>query len=286
MSLPLESQRPTGKSHPSVEISPAMDTAFGRLGDIWSWRFLIWTLTVRDVKLRYKQTILGVGIVIVRPLVTAMIMAFVLGGIANLSSEKVPLFLFGLIGSVIWFHFSHAMSNSSLSLMKESEILTKVYVPHFVPVFSATLSSYVDFLVSFAVLLAYLAVSGHAPAWTIVVAPLIAVLTPISVLSYSLFLAPLVGLFRDFREIGNIILQFLLFLTPVYYPFDKVPALAQPFLSLNPALWLIEVFRAAVVGHFTTDPLWIAISFASSLVCCLFGLLFFRLLDRVMIDFL
>jgi lipopolysaccharide transport system permease protein len=276
----------TSPADDRIDISPATDTTFGGWQELWRWRFLVVVLTVRDVKLRYKQTVLGFGVVIVRPFVSAMIMAFVLGQVANLSTGDIPLFVFGFIGSTLWFYFNHSLTASAQSLLKESDILTKVHVPHFIPVLASTLSSYVDFLVSFAVLVAYLLLSGFAPAWTILLSPFVAALTPAAVLAFSLFLAPLIGLFRDFREIGNIILQFLLFLSPVYYPFSKVPEYVQPLLALNPALWIIELFRASVLGTLTTDPFWLGLSFASCLVCCVTGILFFRVLDRVMIDFL
>lgn len=270
----------------AVEITSATDTAFGSLRTLWNWRFLAWALTVRDVKLRYKQTVLSFGIVILRPLLSAVIMAFVLGSVANLSTGEIPIFVFGFVGSIIWFYFNYALSNSAMSLLKESDTISKIQIPHFIPLLSGTLSTYVDFLVGFAVLVLYLFVSDFSPSWTIVFAPFIALATPITVLAYSLFLAPLTGLFRDFRELTNLILQFLLFLTPVYYPFDKVPALLQPVLALNPALWMIELFRASVLGQMTCSPSWLWISLGSTLVCCAIGIRFFRALDRVLIDFL
>ena len=273
-------------SDDAVDITSATDTAFGSFRTLWNWRFLTWALTVRDVKLRYKQTVLSFGIVILRPLLSAVIMAFVLGSVANLSTGDIPIFVFGFVGSIIWFYFNYALSNSAMALLKESDTISKVHVPHFIPVLAGTFSTYVDFMVSFIVLVVYLLVSGFTPGWTIVLAPFIALATPLTVLAYSLFLAPLTGLFRDFRELTNLILQFLLFLTPVYYPFDKVPALFQPVLALNPALWVIELFRASVLGQMTCDPFWIWVSLGSTLVSCVIGIRFFRALDRVLIDFL
>ncbi len=176
--------------------------------------------------------------------------------------------------------------NSALSLLKESDILTKVRFPHVIPVVASTLPSYVDFLVSFLVLVLYLVISGFSPSWTILLAPLVAGLVPLSVLAFSLFLAPLIALFRDFREIANFILQFLLFLTPVYYPFSKVPDVLKPILALNPVLWTIELFRWSVLGRLMTEPLWLGLSFASCAVLCGVSIWFFRFLDRAIIDFI
>jgi lipopolysaccharide transport system permease protein len=269
-----------------VEINASTDTAFGQIGDLLKWRFLVSALTVRDVKLRYKQTVLGFGVVILRPLLSALIMAFVLGHVANLATGEIPLFVFGFVGSILWFYFNHALLNSAMSLLKEGEIITKVHFPHFIPIFASILPAYVDFVVSFSVLVVYLFISGFIPGWTILLAPFIACLVPLPVLSFSLFLAPLIGLFRDFREIANIITQFLVFLTPIYYPFSKVPDVVQPILALNPILWVIEIFRWSVLGHWTAAPCWIAVSFASCVALIAVGLFFFRSLDRAIVDFI
>lgn len=269
-----------------VEISSSTDTAFGQTRDLLKWRFLVAALAIRDVKLRYKQTVLGFEIVIMRPFLSALIMAFVLGQVANLATGDIPLFVFGFVGSILWFYFNYALLNSAMSLLKEGDIITKVHFPHFIPVFASILPAYVDFLVSFAVLIVYLFISGFVPGWTIFLAPVVACLVLLPVLAFSLFLAPLIGLFRDFREIATIITQFLVFLTPIYYPFSKVPALAQPVLALNPVLWVVEIFRWSVLGQFTADPLWILTSFASCVALIAAGLFVFRSLDRAIVDFI
>ncbi len=98
----------------TVEITPASDTTFGGARELWRWRFLVAVLIVRDVKLRYKQTVLGFGVIILRPLLSALIMAFVLGKIANLSTGDIPLFVFGFIGSTLWFYYSQMLLNSAI----------------------------------------------------------------------------------------------------------------------------------------------------------------------------
>ena len=256
------------------------------LREVWSYRELLYFLTWRDILVRYKQAVLGVAWAILQPLLTMIVFTVIFNKILGIQSpaSDLPYAVFSFAGLLPWQFFAGALSRSSGSLVGNANLLTKVYFPRLVIPFSAVLAGLVDLGVSFLVLIGLMGAYGIAPTWHVVFLPLFILLALATALAVSLWLSALNVLYRDVQYVIPFLVQLWMFLSPVIYPIDKIPAgpLRIAF-ALNPMTGVIGGFRWALLGQqFPGGYMWI--STAVVVVLLFGGLFYFKRIERVFAD--
>lgn len=290
MSTPLvtpTADRRTAKP-PLVTIEPLRGWAPLGLRELWNSRELIYFFVWRDVKIRYKQTILGAAWAVLQPLLTMVVFSVIFGHLAGLPSDGTPYPIFTYTALLPWQLFAYALSQTAVSLVSHQQLLKKVYFPRLVIPFSAVLCWLVDFSIGFVVLLALMFYYGIAPTFAILTVPLFVMLAMAAALAVGLWLATLNVQYRDVRYAIPFLIQFWLFITPVAYSssliLDRVPGYGRFLYGLNPMAGVVEGFRWALLGKSgAVGPL----IFVSALVVVgllLSGLIYFRRMEGTFSD--
>jgi len=266
-----------------VVIEPSHGWRALDLRELWRYRELAYFLALRDVKVRYKQTALGVAWVVLQPLLATGIFSIVFGS-RGMATDGVPYPLFVISGLVPWFYFANATAGASGSVVGNAQLISKVYFPRLAIPLAAVLANLVDLAIGLALLLILLVVFGWAIAPTLLALPALIVLTIVTALSVSVWLAALDVQYRDVRYAVPFLLQVWLFATPVIYATADVPERFQPLLSLNPMTGIIEAFRWSLLG--TGEPPLAALAISTVIVVVLLatGLLYFRRMERTFAD--
>jgi lipopolysaccharide transport system permease protein len=248
-------------------------------------RELLYYFVWRDVKIRYKQTVLGVAWAVLQPLFTMLVFTLVFGRMANMASmtRGTPYPVFVFTGLIFWTYFSNSVTNAGMSLITQQHLLTKVYFPRlFIPI-SCIGANLVDLAVSLTIFAVLMGFYGVTPSWqTPALVPLIGLIT-MATIGLGCACAALTVLYRDVRYIVAFAMQILMYVSPVIFPPELLPARFHPILAINPMFGLIDGCRSAVLG---TDwhPLTLAISTASSMALFAFGLFYFRRTERRFAD--
>jgi lipopolysaccharide transport system permease protein len=250
--------------------------------ELWRFRELLVTLALRDIRVRYKQTILGAAWAVIQPL-AQMIVFTAFFAAHGFSTEGSPPAVFYFAGLLPWQLFASALSNSSNSLVANRNLITKVYFPRLVMPLAGIASSLVDFSISFAVLLAIMAWNRVLPSANIVFLPLFLCLGVASALALGLWLSALNVEFRDVQYVIPFLIQFWLFITPVIYPSSSISGRKRILLGLNPMSGVVEGFRWCLLGH-PVPGRTLALSVLSIAVLLLSGLFFFRRMERTFAD--
>lgn len=241
--------------------------------------FLVW----RDVKIRYKQTVLGAAWAVLQPLFTMVIFTVIFGRFAGIPSEGVPYGLFVFAGLVPWTFFASGVAQAGQSLISQQQLLTKIYFPRlFVPTASVAVAT-VDMLISLAMFSALLAFYRFAPNWGVLLLPPLILVTALATLGLGYIMAALTVLYRDFRYVLAFMLQVLMYLSPVIYPLSMLPRRYHGVLALNPMCGLIVAFRWAILGT-PLEPMALAVSTVTSLALFVVGLFYFRRIERHFAD--
>lgn len=251
--------------------------------ELWRFRDLLLTLSGRDLKLRYKQTILGVAWVVLQPLLAAGIFSFVFGSVANLHSP-VPYFLFSFAGLLGWNLFSGSVSRASTSMTGNANLVSKVYFPRVLLPLSATSSALVDFVVA-AGMMAILMMAYHVrPGIELLLVPLWIILLLMFAAGVGLLAAGLTVSYRDVGYVLPVLLQSLLYASPVAYSSDNVPAKFRTLFLANPLAPLLDGFRWSLLGH-GRPPGW-SVAYGASVAVILFlvGVGSFRRMERKFAD--
>ncbi len=256
------------------------------LAELWRFRELLWHLTLRDVKIRYKQTILGVGWSVAQPLATMLVFAVFIGWMGKVAEGVEDYTLFVLAGVLPWTFFANSVTTAANSLVVNEKLVTKTYFPRVLLPASCVGAALFDFLVGAVLLAVWVAVAGPAPTWRLVLAPAAVVLLALTALGVGSLLSALIAAQRDFRHLLSFGMQLWMFATPsIYLPAEKAPVgpAVRGWLAVNPAEGLVRNFRAAVLG---TPPDWpaLALSAAVGLVLLAFGLWYFRRVERTLAD--
>ena len=236
-------------AEPLIRIRPGRSWLAVDIRDLWSYRELLYFLTWRDLKVRYKQTSLGVAWAIIQPLFTMLIFTIFFGRLAKVPSDGVPYPIFVFAGVLLWTFFSNAVTTSANSLVSNSNLLTKVYFPRLLVPAAAVVAGLVDLLVAFAVLVGLMIYYKVAVTWTILLLPLPILLTTVLALATGTWLAALNVKYRDIRFAVPFVIQLWMFVSPIIYPTDFVPQKWRWLLALNPLTGSIEGFRTALFGH-------------------------------------
>jgi lipopolysaccharide transport system permease protein len=258
---------------------------FVDLGELWRYRELLFFLIWRDVKVRYKQTVLGAAWAILQPLATMVVFSLFFGRLAEMPAGDVPYPLFAFAGLLPWTFFSNAISQAGVSVVGNQNLVTKVYFPRlFIPL-GAIGAGVVDFVIAFGMLIVLMLWYGVMPGWSMLLAPFLTAGLVAATLGVGVFLSALTVAYRDFRYVVPFGVQLWLFATPCIYM--RTDALLSPrwnaVLPLNPAFGLIANFRAAVLGE-PLDMYSLSVSLAVSAVLLLGGCLYFRRVERSFAD--
>ena len=218
------------------------------LRDIWKHRELLFFLVWRDVKVRYKQTAMGVLWAILQPILTTLIFTILFSRFAEPETAGVPYPLFALSGLLIWFFVNAAINRAAWSLVSNRNMVTKVYFPRLLIVFAAALAGLVDLLLSLVILIGLLIYYATGFTWQIALAPFFILLTLILATACGTFFAALNVRYRDVRFLLPFLLQIWMFVSPVFYPSSLVTERWRPFFELNPLTGLIDGFRSSILG--------------------------------------
>jgi lipopolysaccharide transport system permease protein len=254
------------------------------LGAIWQRRELLYFLVWRDVKVRYKQTVIGAAWAVLSPLVTVLIFAIVFGGLAQIPSDGLPYIVFAFAGFLPWTYFAQALGRSSTSLVGNAHLITKVYFPRLMIPLAAVTTPAVDaglsLLSVFGLMLWYRVV----PTWNLLALPLFLLLAASVALAVALWLAPLNVRYRDVNHTIPFLVQAWMYASPVVYPLSLVPDRWRLVYSLNPMVGVIEGFRWSLIGSGQPNFAAIGVSVAVTIPLLLGGVVFFRRMERAFAD--
>ena len=270
---------------PVTVIRPTRGWAALNMGDLWRYRDLLLILAGRDVKLRYKQTLLGVTWVILQPLLTALIFTVIFGNFAKMPSDGQPYMLFTFAGLLSWNLFSQSLQRAGNSLVDSAAMISKVYFPRMSIPVASTGAVLVDFGVSLAVFVVLMVVYQVVPTWRLLTLPFFLMLTLVTAVGVSLWLSALSVYYRDFMYAIPFVIQAWMYASPVAYAASIVPERWRLLYSLNPAMGFIEGFRWALLGG--ESPLtvqMVAISTLGALVAFVSGAFIFRRIERGFAD--
>ena len=285
----VEQAQPLGVSHDAeatqvFRIEPATGwTALG-LRELWHYRELLYFLTWRDVKVRYKQTALGAAWAIIQPLFMMIVFSLFFGRLARVPSDGIPYPVFSFCALLPWQLFAHALTESSNSLVGNQNLITKVYFPRLVIPLAAVLGGVIDFLIAFAILLLLMLYYGIVPGWAILTLPAFLLLAIATALGVGLWLSALNVQYRDVRYTINFLVQFWLFATPVAYPSSLIPEKWRVFYGLNPMAGVVEGFRWALLGKSEPPGMMLWVSVAVVVLLLLGGLYYFRRMEQEFAD--
>lgn len=254
------------------------------LRDLWAYRELLWFLAVRDIKVRYKQTVLGASWAVLQPVGTAVIFALVFGRLAKIPSDGVPYPIFALAALVPWTFFSSAVSTASLSLVGNTNLISKVYFPRLCVPIASVLASFIDFLIGCGVLFAGMAIYGVSGGVRMLLAAPFAVLALGASLGVSLWLSAIAARYRDVRHVVPFLLQFWLFATPVAYSSNLLSPRWHVLYALNPMVGVVEGFRWSLLGSKVAIGELALVSTIAVLVVLTSGAFYFRRMERSLAD--
>jgi lipopolysaccharide transport system permease protein len=251
--------------------------------ELYRSRELLFFLTWRDVKIRYKQTMLGASWAVLQPLTTMVIFTVIFGKLARIPSEGIPYAVYVLAGLVPWTFFASGVAQAGQSLVNQQQLLTKIYFPRlFVPTAAAG-AFLIDLAITLVLFAGLMLAFGVAPSRHVVFLPSVLVLTLLATLGLGYTLAALTVMYRDFRYVIPFLIQILMYASPVVYPVSLMPERYRAVLALNPMFGIINSFRWAILGTPWDGPV-LAVSSASTFALLAFGLFYFRKTERRFAD--
>ncbi len=268
---------------PLVIIEPSRSWAAVNLRELWVYRELFYFLIWRDLKVRYKQTALGVAWVIVQPLLSTLIFTVFLGQLARVPSDNVPYPLFAYSGLMLWTFFAGAVSNSGNSLVGSAHLITKVYFPRMIIPGAAVGARLVDLAIAFIILVGLMIYYGFAPGSGIVMLPVPIVLITLLALSVGMCISALNVKYRDVGVALPVLIQFWMFASPVLYPASLIPVRWRWVYALNPLTGIIEGFRSSLFGHDFDWPS-LAVSTAVTVFLLTYSAYLFRRMEKSFAD--
>ena len=252
--------------------------------ELWRYKDLLYFLTIRGIKAKYAQSILGVGWAIIQPLVQTLVFTIIFGNLVQISSDGVPYILFSFCAMIPWTYFSNILTESSNSLMQNKEMLSKVYFPRLVLPLSTVFSKLLDFGIGFLVMLGLFFYYGMAVGLEVIIFPLLMVILIMNSLGVGMILSALVIQYRDVQYAMSFLVRILMYSVPVVYSIDLIPREYLYYYSLNPMGGVIEGMRAIFLG--TKDIPWdlIGIGGIVSTITFIFGAFYFKRMESLFAD--
>jgi len=283
---------PLPDAGPVIHIRPTRGWGHLDLRELWPYRELLYFLTWRDIKVRYKQSVLGVAWVIIQPVMTTGAFVFLFRLLMGAGNEPtvpgVPYAMSTFCAMLPWHLFASSVNRSSNSLAAEESIFTKVYFPRLLLPLSSVLSGIIDFLIAFALLLVLMPLFGVMPTWRMVAVPVLAGWAVVASLAIGFWLSILSAIYRDVRYALPFAVQFAMYVSPVIYATavlkDDLPVWAMRIYQLNPMVAVIEGFRWAVLGTADVPARMLLPSVVVTAILFVAGLYFFRRMERTIVD--
>ncbi len=267
-----------------VQIRPTRGWVSLQLKRLWDYRELVYFLTWRDVKVRYKQTVLGASWAIIQPLFTMAVFSLFFGKLAKVPSDGIPYPVFSYAALVPWTFFANGLNMASNSLVSSANLIKKVYFPRLAMPLATVLSGGVDFVLAFAVLVGMIYFFGMGITANVVYLPFFLMLTFCTSLGVSLWLSAMNVQFRDIRYIIPFLTQLWMFATPIAYPSALLSDRWRTVYALNPMVGVVEGFRWALLGTNTAPGPMVIVSTGASLLLLLTGSFYFRRMERTFAD--
>ena len=273
------------KIHPTpMFIRPASGWVAINLIELWEYRELLYFLTWRDIKVRYKQTVLGAAWAVIQPFGMMVVFTVFFGRLVGVPSDGLPYPIFAYTALLPWQLFSRALTDASTSLVINERLITKVYFPRLLIPLSAVLASLVDFAIAFVLLLGMMVFYGIVPTGSVLMLPLFVLLALMTALGIGFWLSALNAQYRDVRYTLPFLTQFWLFATPVVYPSSLVPEQWRLLYGLNPMTGVVEGFRWALLGKTGAPDVMLAVSAIAVLATFIGGLYYFSRVEETLAD--
>ena len=269
-----------------IRIEPSRGWVSLKLGELWEYRELLYFLTWRDIKVRYKQTVLGAAWAILQPFFTMLIFSLFFGRLAKVPSDGLPYPIFALAGLVPWTFFAYGLNQSSNSLVGSASLIKKVYFPRLTIPLSSILAGAVDFALAFALLLGMMLYYGTGLTWQVFWLPAFFLLAFVTSLAVGLWLSALNVQFRDVRYTIPFLVQLWMFATPIAYPSSLLGEPWRTVYGLNPMVGVVEGFRWALLGARTAPGPMIGVSAAAAVAILIGGAFYFRRMEKTFADVL
>ncbi len=269
---------------PLIRVEPSKGWVSLKLNELWEYKELLYFLIWRDVKVRYKQTLLGVGWAIVQPFFTMVVFSLFFGKLAKMPSDGIPYPIFTFAALVPWTFFANGLNQASNSLVGSANLITKVYFPRLAIPIAAVLVGVVDFVLAFTILIFMMLYFGIVPTINMIYLPFLLILVTIISLGVSLWLSAFNVQFRDVRYILPFLTQFWMFATPIAYPSSLLKEPWRTLYGLNPMVGVVEGFRWALLGTNTAPGPIMIISTAVSILVLISGALYFRRMEKHFAD--
>ena len=274
--------RPAFAAHQRIEPRPGWVSL--QLGELWRYRELLYFITWRDVKVRYKQTALGAAWAVLQPLLTMLVFTLFFGRLAKVPSDGIPYAAFSLAGLVPWTFFATSLTQSSNSLVGSANLIKKVYFPRLAVPIATVFAAVVDFCIGFLCLAPVLMYYGARPSWRLLYLPLFFLLALTTSLAVGFWLSALNVNYRDVRYVVPFLSQFWMLATPVAYPSSLLKEPWRTVFGLNPMAGVVEGFRWALLNSKTAPGPMIAVSVLVSVVLLLSGAYYFRRMEKNFAD--
>lgn len=282
-SVPATRAEPRPTYH--LRIEPSRGWVSLKLRELWEYRELLYFLTWRDVKVRYKQTVLGAAWAIIQPFFTMVVFSLFFGNLAKIPSDGIPYPIFSYAALVPWTFFANGMSQSSNSLVGAANLIKKIYFPRLVIPISAVVSGVVDFALAFIVLLGMMLVYGIVPTINVIFLPLLLLLAFVTALGVGMWLSAMNVQFRDVRYTVPFLTQFWMFATPIAYPSSLIQNdLLRTIYGINPMTGVIEGFRWALLNTDTAPGPMVIVSSLAAVALLVSGAFYFRRMEKTFAD--
>lgn len=269
---------------PRTRREPSKKWAWPKLRELWEYRELLFFFAWRDIKVRYRQTVMGVLWAIIQPFLTMVIFSLFFGRLANIPSDGLPYPVFSFAALVPWTFFANALTQASNSLVLSGNMLKKIYFPRLALPIATVFAGVVDFALAFIVLLCIMLYYGLVPTVNIIWLPFFALLALITSIGVSLWLAAMNVQFRDVRYTIPFITQAWLFVTPIAYPSSLLPDSLRIVYGLNPMAGVVEGFRWALLGTDTAPGPMLIVSSVVALLLLVSGAFYFRRMENTFAD--
>ncbi len=268
---------------PVVVIEPRRGSIAINLHDLWQYRDLLYILALRDIKVRYKQTVLGILWAIIQPLFMMIIFTLFFGRLAKIPSDGIPYPLFAYAGLLPWTFFSNALNSSGNSLVGNSSLITKVYFPRMIIPIAAVGSGLIDFVIAFGLLVLLMLYYNIGFSLNILMLPILTLLTALLTIGIGMWMSALNVKYRDIRYALPFLIQLLMFATPIIYPSSLIPDKWRWLFMINPLTGLVEGYRSAIFGK-PFDLTGLSISIFIIFVVLIYSAYTFRQMERSFAD--
>ncbi len=269
----------------TVYIKPTKGLSALNLRDLWVYRELVFFMVWRDIKVKYKQTLLGMAWAVIQPVMTMLVFTFLFDKVAKLPTDNIPYPIFSFTALLPWGLFVTALNQGSRSLVAHNNMVTKIYFPRLILPMSAVFAGLVDFVIAFFILVGLMIYYRFVPAWNLVwTLPLFLLLAIITALGIALWLSAINVQYRDVNQALPFLTQFWLFATPVAYSASVISAKWQILYSLNPMAGVVNGFRWALLGTGNGPDITLWVSVAISILIFISGLFYFRSMEKTFAD--